>query len=522
MKMSIYVATLLWIVIPILVLGLLGFIFSGGDGMAIFIIGMYSLIFVGWAIFLSFSFLLGYKAGAGAMIAVPVLLLLAGVYLWQVSSGWVEPGTLWRETRSLVIFFVILLSAGMLCRWGLRANGFAFIGAILLTAITILACIIICLSKLSGAYSPIPREPFWKEVYAEKMKNGTTYFHDEKMILDPFTARVIGVYRFNNTGAYVGFSTSQYEEHKIVNNFSRPDSAERATTCDYIHDRYVPLLDDFMADCHDALYIKKENCCVFLYLKDGKLCRKEFDYYPNGVVKQVHTYTYDAQTGFHVNEYDRLEFDELGFSESRGVIRWRVQDFHESDDAVNIEHRYGQPYDPAVPKENYTDSQQTIIDRFLSVKNQTPPEKYSSLAFPLDQYYKIGGINGNIISIYIKPDAYKWLDTDTHGFTPLETVEQMYSFVDALELSRLETGMWERIGEQSHVVGVDDECSCFMIKENIEDGKTLVFYFFGDAIVTVDSRFCFRFDPSVHQDAELQQKAVQSWDAIKDLVKQYN
>lgn len=71
----------------------------------------------------------------------------------------------------------------------------------------------------------------------------------------------------------------------------------------------------------------------------------------------------------------------------------------------------------------------------------------------------------------------------------------MYSFIDALELSCLDTGMWVRIGEQSMVVGEDDECCSFVLKEVVKGGKALALYFFDDYAVTTDSRFCFYFNP---------------------------
>lgn len=517
MKMSVYIATLLWIIIPILVLNLLALILSGGDQLGIAIMGLYSLMLVGWCIFMSFSFLLGYKVGGGAIIAIPVLVLIAGIYLWQIAGSWNEPGTLWLQVISIALFFVVIFSVGLLCRYGIKAGGIIRVGAVLITMITAFVCIIIGLSQLCGAYSPLPEELFWKDAYPEKTANGTVFFHDKKVIINPFDSRVIGVFRFDNKGNYVGFSSSRYEIHKIENSYFKPDSATQASTCDFIHDRYVPLLNSFMADCSDALYMKKGNCSVFLYLKNDTLHRKEFDYHGNGVVKQARSYTYDPQTGFHVEEGNILKFDELGFCDKQGTVRWSLKDFRTTDSANGIERRYGQEYDPTSPKNEYTAPRQAIIDRFITVESQTPASKYSSLHMPLDEYYKLGDCNGNNISVHVKTDAYKWLDTDTYGFTCLKTVEQMIAFVDALELSRPETGMWERIGEQSHVVGDDDECHSFMIKENVKEGKKLVFYFFDDHAVTVDSRFSFYPDPDIHPDAAIREEARESWQKMKDI-----
>ena len=62
---------------------------------------------------------------------------------------------------------------------------------------------------------------------------------------------------------------------------------------------------------------------------------------------------------------------------------------------------------------------------------------------------------GHAISVYVNTDEYKWRKIYLSDFTQLGNVEQMYSFIDALELSCLDTGMWVRIGEQSMVVGED-------------------------------------------------------------------
>ena len=516
MKMSVFIATLLWIVIPVFVLNLLALILSGSDKLGIFLMGLFSLSLVCWCIFLSFSFLLGYKAGGGAAIAVPVLVLIAGVYLWQAAGSWSEPGTLWRQAESIALLFAVLFSVGLLCRYGVKAGGIIHAGAVVVTVITVSVCIIIGLSELCGAYSPIPTELFWKKAYPKKTANGSVHFHDEKIMINPFDSRVIGLFRFDDKGNYVGFSSSRYENHKIVNSYFKPDSTPRASACDFIHDRYIPLLNRFMADCHDALYLKKGDYCVFLYLKNDTLCRKEFDYHENGVVKQARSYTYDPRTGFHVEEGNNLEFDELGFCDKRGTVRWSIKDFRETNSADEIERRYGQEYDPTSPKDSYTTPRQAIIDRFITTESQMPAPKYSSLHLPLDEYYELGNCKERTISVHVKTDAYKWLDTDTYGFSALKTVEQMLSFIDALELSRLETGMWERVGEQSHVVGQEDECYSFMIEENVKEGKKLVFYFFDDHAVTVDSRFSFTPDPDAHPDTAIRERARQSWQEMRE------
>lgn len=147
--------------------------------------------------------------------------------------------------------------------------------------------------------------------------------------------------------------------------------------------------------------------------------------------------------------------------------------------------------------------------------------KYSSLDFPLDEYYKLGGVNGHAISVYVNTDEYKWRKIYLSDFTQLGNVEQMYSFIDALELSCLDTGMWVRIGEQSMVVGEDDECCSFVLKEVVKGGKALALYFFDDYAVTADSRFCFYFNPSIHKDMEIQKRAGVAWNEMKKIFMEY-
>jgi hypothetical protein len=86
---------------------------------------------------------------------------------------------------------------------------------------------------------------------------------------------------------------------------------------------------------------------VFLYTEKGALYRKEFDYHRNGIVKQARTYTYDRETGFHIEREKTIEFDELGFCDKSGRVRWNIKDFHQTDTVVDMESRYGLAYDPA-------------------------------------------------------------------------------------------------------------------------------------------------------------------------------
>lgn len=140
----------------------------GGDQLGFFLVGFYSLSFVCWCIFLSFSFLLGYKAGGGAIIAVPVLVLIAGIYLWQSFGSWNEPGTLWWQAGNVALFFTVLFSVGLLCKYGIKTGGIIRVGAVVVTVITVFVSIMISLSNLCGAYSPLPEELFWKDAYPEK------------------------------------------------------------------------------------------------------------------------------------------------------------------------------------------------------------------------------------------------------------------------------------------------------------------------------------------------------------------
>lgn len=524
-KRSIYLKTLLWILIPLCILNGLGFVFSYGDMLGVFLAGMFSLVLLCWGLFFSYSFLLGYKAGKGKGIAVTVLLLIIGGFLWQSAGSWVEPGTLWRRLVYAILFFGVILSVGRLCRYGIKAGGFIRLGSILVFIIVAFVSVTICLSTLCGAYSPVPEGLFWKDAYPEKAENGTVFFHDTKMSINPFDSRVIGVFRFNDKKEYVGFSSSIYECHKIENQRYQVNDTIKASTCDFIHNSYEPLLSNFMSDCRDALYRKEADYCVFLYTKEGLLHRKEFDYHSNGIVKQARSYTYDREKGFHIEEEKTIEFDELGFCDKKGRVRWSIKDFHQTDTVIDIESRYGLAYNPIAKDGKYTESQQFIIDSFITVESKaTHPDslkKYSSLDFPLDEYYKLGSLNGHTISVDISIDEYKWRKIYLSDFTPLKTTEQMYSFVDALELSRLDTGMWVRIGEQSFVVGKDDECYSFMLKENVKDGNIMVLYLFGNYAVTVDSRFCFYFDPSVHKDPEIRKRAKESWNEMEKIFVEY-
>lgn len=521
--MSIYITVLLWVLIPLLIIN--GLIFLTSDMLSVFVGGMLSLKLLCYSLFFSYSFLLGYKAQTGGGIIILVLLLILGLFLWQSFISWVEPGTLWREAVGAIIFLGVILSVGILCRYGIKAGGLLRLSSILAFAIVAFVYITVCLSTVCGAYSPIPEELFWKDAYPEKGKNGTVFFHHSKLHINPFDSRVIGVFRFNDKNEYVGYSASMYESHEIVNSGFKVDDTIKASTCDFIHSSYEPLLSNFMSDCQDALYMKEGDYCVFLYTEKGALYRKEFDYHRNGIVKQARTYTYDRETGFHIEREKTIEFDELGFCDKSGRVRWNIKDFHQTDTVIDMESRYGQAYDPAARNRKYALPQQLIIDSFVTVESKTASpdslRKYSSLDFPLDEYYKLGGVNGHAISVYVNTDEYKWRKIYLSDFTQLGNVEQMYSFIDALELSCLDTGMWVRIGEQSMVVGEDDECCSFVLKEVVKGGKALALYFFDDYAVTADSRFCFYFNPSIHKDMEIQKRAGAAWNEMKKIFMEY-
>lgn len=81
--------------------------------------------------------------------------------------------------------------------------------------------------------------------------------------------------------------------------------------------------------------------------------------------------------------------------------------------------------------------------------------------------------------------------------------------------------MWVRIGEQSMVVGEDDECCSFVLKEIVKGDKALALYFFDDYAVTADSRFCFYFNPSIHKDMEIQKRAGAAWNEMKKIFMEY-
>lgn len=53
------------------------------------------------------------------------------------------------------------------------------------------------------------------------------------------------------------------------------------------------------------------------------------------------------------------------------------------------------------------------------------------------------------------------------------------------------------------VVGEDDECCSFVLKEIVKGDKVLVLYFFDDYVVMVDLRFCFYFNFFIYKDMEI-------------------
>lgn len=69
-----------------------------------------------------------------------------------------------------IIFLGVILSVGILCRYGIKAGGLLRLSSILAFAIVAFVYITVCLSTVCGAYSPIPEELFWKDAYPEKGK----------------------------------------------------------------------------------------------------------------------------------------------------------------------------------------------------------------------------------------------------------------------------------------------------------------------------------------------------------------
>lgn len=273
---------------------------------------------------------------------------------------------------------------------------------------------------------------------------------------------------------------------------------------------------------------------VFLYIKNDTLHRKELEFYQNGIISQMRSYTHKGRYGFEIDSV--VTFDELGYNDSDMSFDnlWSYSDFIDSEEHLNIESKFGAEYD--VDSLNYTDNQRAIIEKYINIEsnynNPDTTQVATSLDVPLDEYYQLGNINSKCIYLYIDRNKYTRIDPKPEGFKYVKSVKDAQNIIHALELSSLETGMWVSIGKQSMF---DGECFRIMISEGkkmldatpesvlqkraaLKNSATktdnLVIYIFNEYAITADSRFLFRRNLKIGQNQNEQRKCDELWNYI--------
>lgn len=552
--MNVFIVTLLWVVGIALAIVLLFFVLSGFEFAAILYGGFFMALFLPGILWLLYSFLLGYTGGKGWLTALPVMLFLLVIYGFQSLLSYAgQPtcleGAFFSNLLGIGIACVLFIGVGVLCRYGVRQGIYVQWATYLFGSAAAVFGFYLVLAFLTrqGSVLLIEEKAFWRPPYAEVQKDGTVLIRDKRLFINPFPSRVIGVFSYNDRGEYCGLSVDDYEEHKITkNDLDDQYARDSISTAVLVHNNYLPSVRTFLSDCREALYVKNDSCAVLLYLANDTLRRKEFDYHKNGLIRQMRSYVYQGRQGFHIEEEKTKEFDELGYAAGTSLFfSWHYKDFVTVDEAaLNIEAAFGKAYTPL--NGDYSPRQQEIIEKYLRVTKNEPDTTQSidpsALEMPLDEYYQLGGINGKTISIHIDTKSYRWKYPEPHHFEALKEIPPMDTIIAALDLCRLEPGMWERVGEQSMLVGTEDQCYRILIWENKstfdigakEEGAKknasapsatkengVVFYLFDKYAVTADSRFLFRFDPTLHTDPKLQEKARTSWEQMMKIFEEH-
>lgn len=507
--------------------------------MIVVLIILRMLLVVGWSVC---SFWLGYTVGRCWLIAVPVMVVILLIYI-AGSTGFFSyaPSAstladIISDISTMVVFGIVLFGAGIFARYGIHKDGYiqilSFINILVMGFITIYFAL--AFTNERSRYVE-EKNLFWTSVYDDVQHDNTVLIRDNKLRLNPLPAKIVAVFKYNDKGNYCGWSTSPSDKYIVVNNrFDEKHQRKITGKATFVHTRYLPAVMAFMADCHDAIYKKRYDLTVFLYMKDDTLHRKELEYHQNGIIREMRSYTHKGLDGFEIDNV--VQFDELGYNDSDMSFDnlWNYNDFIDSAEHLDIESKFGTEY--TVDSLNYTDNQRYIIKKYISVEsnyNSSDTTKTAtSLDVPLDEYYQLGNINSKYIYVYIDRNEYTRIYPKQEGFKSVKSTQDAQDIINALELSSLETGMWVGLGEQSMF---DGECFRIMISEGKKmvdhvsdsvlkkraalkntDTKTdnLVIYLFNEYAITADSRFMFRRSLKIDQDKTEQRKCDELWTHI--------
>lgn len=523
-RMNIFLLTNLWTVAIPLAFSLIILIASGFDELGVVLMAAWMIFFLPILLFGVTSFVMGYCGLTNWLISVPLLILWGGLTLLFSSFGLEyspEPRLLFGLLKVLLLFG-IAFGAGYLGRY-LPKDGF-----VIDAVISGVLFLYISLGQIAnGSFAPLDYHAFWTDdsssplCYSEQ-DNGTRYYKQIKILIDPFPARIAGIRYHNSKGEFVGYSNDQSVDQKVQGINEGDMTSDNSDIL--LHKNYESNLRQIIGPCENAIRKDFIEYSILMYYDRDTLFKKEISYYPNGVVDKVNNYYYD-EAGCLFNDYehnvryvynsDQHTFDPLGFFSGRE--EWRSGDFRKTNGVPQLAKEIGISLE-SIDNNTVLDESQKEIVRMVSIidtiRKQLKVENRSD--DNINILCKAAKFSPtSMISIQIDKGRGTWKSDFSSGkdFTQLKNVEQMNTVCDALALCRLESGMTQ-LYRSEWAIGI-------RIKEIKEDGGFLGLFLFDDMAVSSDSGLCFIYDPSIHKDPKKREDAERLWNEMKQIIESY-
>lgn len=508
-KMNIFLSTTLWIVLVPIILGLILFLLSGFDGMVIMLMCFGFIHIVPILLFGATSFILGYYGLHSWWIPISIL-VVSGLLTLFLAAFCVrlspDPALLFG-TLKLLLLFVIAFMSGYIGR-NLSQSGF-----IIDTVVVGALFLYLALGQVAlGAFAPFSYNYFWtcdisSQWYSEQ-ENGTSYYKNPKMFIDPFPAQIIGVKYYNDRGEFVGYSNDINYSYSAIGISDGEMTSDNSDIL--LHKNYEENLRTILASSSNAIRKDLPQHSVLTHYESDTLFRKEVFYHPNGVVSWVRCYYFNHKFETFV-VYKETFFDPLGYVEPQ---KWSIRDFRKSNGVPQIVHSVGVSTD-SLNGRKLDESQTRIVENIHiidtlrnTLKNKN--KRCDNIEILLESV-QFDPTNKASICInprgYMRKGYFDWPD----DFTQLKSVEQMGTILDALALCRLESG----IGE---VHSDCEDCTEIRINE-IGTDNYIYLYLLNDRAISADFRFSFIYNPMIHTDPKKQADAKRLWDEMKDIVK---
>lgn len=522
-RMNIFLLTNLWIVAIPLAFSLIILIASGFDELGVVLMAAWMIFFLPILLFGVTSFVMGYCGLTNWLISVPLLILWGGLTLLFSSFGLEyspEPRLLFGLLKVLLLFG-IAFGAGYLGRY-LHEDGF-----VIDAVISGVLFLYISLGQISnGSFAPLDYYAFWTDdsssplCYSEQ-DNGTRYYKQIKMLIDPFPARIAGIRYHNSKGEYVGYSNDQSIGQKVQGIDEGDMTSDNSEIL--LHKNYESNFHQIIGLCKNAIRKDFTQYSILMYYDRDTLFKKEVSYYPNGVVDKINSYYYDETECLfsdyehnvrYVYNSDWHTFDPLGFFLHEK--EWRTGDFRKTNGVPQLAKQIGISLD-SIDNNTVLDESQKKIVHIVSIidtiRKQLKVEDRS--ADNINILCNVAKFSpSSMISIQIDRDRGTWSDFSSgRDFTQLADVEQMNTVCDALALCRLESGITQ-IYRNGWAIGI-------RIKEIKEGGGFFGLFLFDDMAISADSQLCFIYDPSIHNDPKKREDAERLWNEMKQIIESY-